>query len=325
MDRDDAEATFLLADAYTTSNLKQDEGHFYLHPDGMLVIVPMPQNDLWRIIAHVPGADASDETPIDAAFLDDLIQRRASLQFGAHDVGWTSRFALTHGVADINHLGRVFLIGDAAHVHSPVGGQGLNTGVQDAHGLLWRLAVADDLTSEDRDTLLAGFAAERGQVADGMVRAVRRATGLVAGRSPLVRRLFGALAPRLLPAMKRREILARPAAGLDVRYQESAMVAAGGGARPAGGPTIDGGSILATLPFGTWAWIVRDPDIDGPWHDLPVVRAAIASEPRLELVRPDGYIAVVGDSVEAVWASVQARPVLAAAILAASGAARKTR
>lgn len=325
MDRDDAEATFLLADAYTTSNLKQDEGHFYLHPDGMLVIVPMPQNDLWRIIAHVPGADASDETPIDAAFLDDLIQRRASLQFGAHDVGWTSRFALTHGVADINHLGRVFLIGDAAHVHSPVGGQGLNTGVQDAHGLLWRLAVADDLTPEDRDTLLAGFAAERGQVADGMVRAVRRATGLVAGRSPLVRRLFGALAPRLLPAMKRREILARPAAGLDVRYQESAMVAAGGGARPAGGPTIDGGSILATLPFGTWAWIVRDPDIDGPWHDLPVVRAAIASEPRLELVRPDGYIAVVGDSVEAVWASVQARPVLAAAILAASGAARKTR
>lgn len=319
MRRDDAGATFLLADAFTTCDLPQDEGHFYLHPDGMLVIVPMPERDLWRIIAHVPGADASDESPIDAAFLDELILRRAGLPFGAHDVGWTSRFALTHGVADLTHRGRVFLVGDAAHVHSPVGGQGLNTGVQDAHGLMWRLAVADALTPEDRDVLLAGFAAERGQIADGMVRAVRRATALVAGRSSLTRRAIGALAPRVLPRLKRREILARPAAGLNVRYRQSAMVAAGGGARPTNGAALDGGSILSRLPFGAWAWIVRHPDIDGPWRGLPVVRTESRSEPRVELVRPDGYVAAAGDDCDEVWNAVHGKPVLAATISAARG------
>lgn len=317
MERDDAAATFLLADVFTTCDLPQDEGHFYLHPEGLLVIVPMPEPDLWRIIAHVPGADASDQTPIDASFLDELILRRTSVQFGAHDVGWTSRFALSHGVADVTHRGRVFLVGDAAHVHSPVGGQGLNTGVQDAHGLMWRLAVADALEPEHRDALLAGFAAERGRVAESMVGAVQRATSLVAGRSSLARRVIGALAPWILPRTNRREILARPVAGLQTRYDESAVVAPGGGARPANGPAVGGDSILSRLPFGTWAWIVRDPDINGPWRGLPFVRAATAAAPRIQLVRPDGYVAAAGDDCDEVWDTTHRQPVLAAAIRAA--------
>lgn len=316
-DRDDADATFLLADVFTTCDLPQDEGHFYLHPEGMLVIVPMPQQDLWRVIAHDPGSDAADQTPIDAAFLDHVILRRTSVRFGSHDVGWTSRFALSHGVADLIHRGHVFLIGDAAHVHSPVGGQGLNTGVQDAHGLMWRLAVADALEPEHRDALLASFATERGKVAERMVRSVQRATSLVARRGSLARRVIGALVPRILPRTNRREVLARPIAGLQTRYDDSAIVAPGGGARPANGPAVGGGSILSRVPFGTWAWIVRDADADGPWRGLPFVRAEAAGTPRIELVRPDGYVAAAGDDCDDVWGMVQELPVLAAAIQAA--------
>lgn len=313
MERDDADATFVLADAFTMCDLTQDEGHFYLHPDGMLVIVPLPIPNQWRIIAHVPGVAASDQTPIDAAMLDELIQRRASVRFGAHDVGWTSRFALSHGVADLTRRGRVFLVGDAAHVHSPVGGQGLNTGVQDAHGLMWRLAVAGTLEPEHREALLAGFVAERGRLADGMVRAVQRATSLVAGRSSLSRRIVGLLAPRILPRTSRREILARPVASLQTRYQQGAAVASGGGARPANGPAVGGGSILSRLAFGEWTWIVRGDD-DAGCRGLPVVRTQEAGAARIELVRPDGYVAAAGEDCAAVWRSVRHEPVLAAMV-----------
>ena len=106
-------------------------------------MVPVPDPGRWRIIAHVPAAANADAPAIDAAYLDRLIMERMGLEFEVHDVGWTSRFTLTHGVADGYRRGRVFLAGDAAHVHSPVGGQGLNTGVQDAHNLIWKLAEVD--------------------------------------------------------------------------------------------------------------------------------------------------------------------------------------
>ncbi len=319
MRRDDARATFVLADAFTTCDLPEDEGHFYLHPEGLLIIVPMPTARQWRIIAHMPGEDADDPTPIDAAMLDALIAQRTSVQFGAHDVGWTSRFALSHGVTDRTRDGRVFLIGDAAHVHSPVGGQGLNTGVQDAHGLMWRLAVADRLDGAARDALLDSFAAERGQVADQMVNAVRRATALVTGRSSLARRVFGAVAPRVLPRTRGREILARPIAGLQVRYGDGALATSNGGARPANSAVVGGGRVLDRLAFGAWNWIVGDAAANGPWQGLSVVRTADSDGPRVQLVRPDGYVAASGDDLVEVWHAVAAHPALAA-VVAAAGA-----
>lgn len=317
MRREDARATFVLADAFTTCDLPEDEGHFHLHPEGLLIIVPMPTPRQWRIIAHMPEQGADDPTPIDAAMLDALIARRAAVRFGAHDVGWTSRFALSHGVSDRTRDGRVFLIGDAAHVHSPVGGQGLNTGVQDAHGLMWRLAVADRLDDAARDALLDSFAAERGQVAEQMVNAVRRATTLVTGRSSLARRVFGAVAPRVLPRTRAREILARPIAGLQVRYGDGALMTSNGGARPANRAAVGGGRVLDRLAFGAWSWIVRDASANGPWQNMTVIRTADGDGPRVQLVRPDGYVAASGDDLVEVWHAVAAHPTLAAAVAAA--------
>lgn len=310
MARHDAKAVFMLADAFTTCDLPEDEGHLFIHPNGFLVIVPMPEPRQWRIIAHLPREDPADPAPIDADFLDALIADRAPVEFGAHDVGWTSRFALTHGVSDLTRNGRVFLVGDAAHVHSPAGGQGLNTGVQDSHALIWRIAVADSLDGPARETLLDSFAIERHQVAAAMVGNVRRATAVLTGRSTLARRVVGSIAPRILPRTKLRQSLARPLAGLKVRYRDSPLTVAGGGARPVNGPAVGGGSALGRLEFGAWTWIAHEDLANSDWHGLPVVRVVSGAGPRVQLVRPDGYLAATGDDPAAVWATVAQHPFL---------------
>ncbi|PLW72326.1 hypothetical protein C0036_13205, partial [Streptomyces sp. DJ] len=142
LDRSASGATFVLADVGTTAPLPEDEGHVFLGPEGLLLIVPVPEPGRWRIIAHLPGASPDRPVTVDEPFLDELVRRRAGIDFGSHDVVWTSQFDLAHGLADRYRAGPVLLAGDAAHVHSPVGGQGLNTGVQDAHDLLWRIAAA---------------------------------------------------------------------------------------------------------------------------------------------------------------------------------------
>ncbi len=134
--RRDAGATFILADVTSTLPITPNEGYAYLDPDGLLLVAPMPEPDRWRIIAHVPTPVKESQLTVDALFLDELIRQRSGLEFGSHDVRWTSQFNLSHGLANHFRKGRVFLAGDAAHIHNPVGGQGLNAGVQDAHDLL---------------------------------------------------------------------------------------------------------------------------------------------------------------------------------------------
>ena len=144
-----------------------------------------------------------------------------------------------------------------------------------------------------------------------MVGNVRRATALLTGRSTLARRVFGALAPRVLPRTNLRQMLARPLAGLNVRYQDSPLTVGGGGARPVNRPALGGETVLSQLEFGTWTWIARENVPDGPWHDLPVVYAASSDGPGVQLIRPDGYVAASGEDPESVWAVVTEHPTLA--------------
>ncbi len=309
LERVDAGATFILADVHTTNrDLVQDEGHLYLHPDGLLIIVPMPEPDLWRIIAHRPGESPDNDEPIDAAFLDALVRERAGVEFGAHDVGWTSRFALAHGVTDVIRRDRVFLAGDAVHVHSPVGGQGLNTGVQDAHNLIWKLAAARALGDNPHGRWLLGtYGVERMQVAEEMVGSVDRATRILTGRTGLVRRAVGAVMPRTLPRLPVRQAFGRRLAGLELAYEGEAA-----GRRLPNHPTADGSGVLAHLDPRGFTWVLNGADEPFDARGLPVIH--VGDGPAVTLVRPDGYVAATGDSAEetiarvrpALWAAAQA-------------------
>jgi 6-methylpretetramide 4-monooxygenase / 4-hydroxy-6-methylpretetramide 12a-monooxygenase len=325
LDRTDAGATFVLADVRTTAELVENEGHVFLGAEGLLLIVPMPEPTRWRIIAHAPGVPADSAAPIDAAYLDDLIRRRAGIEFGSHDVAWGSRFNLTHGVADRYRSGRVFLAGDAAHVHSPVGGQGLNTGVQDAHNLIWKLCLASDLPGESATALLDSYEAERRPVADTMVSGVARVTGVLTQRNGTLRRVLAQVAPRVISRRRVRARLGRHVGMLEVGYGHGPLVKGGApvvGRRMPNPRLRDGCRLHERLDPHRPTWIVRsypdapagDPD-DPRWGRLPVchlpdeeLNRADAPDPadlpRVTLVRPDGYILSAGDTRETVRADL---------------------
>lgn len=310
LDRATAGATFVLADVKTTAPLAEDEGHVFVVPEGLLFIVPMPERGRWRIIAHEPTATAGTDAAIDAAYLDDVIRSRAGIEFGSHDVTWQSRFELSHGVSDGYRRGRVFLAGDAAHVHSPVGGQGLNTGVQDAHNLLWKLGLARRMPDGEADELLDSYETERRAVGHTMVMGVARVTGLLTTRNSVLRQLFGVLAPLAVrrPAFQGR--LGRSVGMLEIGY-------AGGTGSPGAGRRMPnpglraGGRLYERLDPVRHTWVVRrrlgelpaDPD-DPRWQGLPVVclsdeeltdpdGAGLDDMPKVILVRPDRYVGAI--------------------------------
>lgn len=326
LDRSDAGATFVLADVKTRTNLTEDEGHVFLHPAGLLLIVPMPEPRRWRIIAHMPTPPADAPLTIDAAFLDELIQERSGIEFGSHDVVWESQFNLSHGVADHYRRGRVFLAGDAAHVHSPVGGQGLNTGVQDAHNLLWKLGLARRMDVEAAGQLLDSYEAERRPIGQAMVRGTARVTRILTARGSLLRTVVGAVAPAVIRRATVQARLGRNVGMLGIAYPDSpivpaAAVPAGAGRRMPNPEMRAGGRLYERLDRTGHTWVVRGaagettPDPDHPrWNGLPLVHVTddatlrhVDGVARVALVRPDRYIAAAGDTPEAVWSRVDGR------------------
>lgn len=318
LDRRDSGVQFLLADVAGSLPLAEDEGYAYLAPQGLLIIVPVPDPGRWRIIAHVPAVADADAPTIDAAYLDRLITERTGLEFGVHDVGWTSRFTLTHGVADGYRRGRVFLAGDAAHVHSPVGGQGLNTGVQDAHDLVWKLAEVDRAPSPAAaEALLDSYEAERHAAGSRMVETVARMTALLTTRNGAIRRVLGRITPRVLALPRVQARIGRSTGMLEAAYPDGPLTAGPGAGRRLPNPKLaDGRRLHSRLPGIGWSWLVRTragdvvPDPEDPrWRGLSVIvvhdgevlepgSSAPADDARVVLVRPDRVVAGTGADPE---------------------------
>ncbi|MGA8247440.1 MAG: FAD-dependent monooxygenase [Nocardioides sp.] len=227
--------------------------------------------------------------------------------FGVHSPTWISRFTDTTRQAASYRVGRVLLAGDAAHVHSPVGGQGLNTGVQDAVNLGWKLAQVVKRTSAD--SLLDTYHAERHPVAARVLRTTMAQTVLQRGdeRVAALRETMS----DLLGMDEPRKRYAAMMSGLDIHYDlgdghpllgrrmpDLDLVSAEGplrvydllhDARPVlldlGGPDA-----VELTPWADRVHLTRAA-YDGPW-ELPVVGAVAA--PTAVLIRPDGHVAWVG-------------------------------
>jgi 2-polyprenyl-6-methoxyphenol hydroxylase-like FAD-dependent oxidoreductase len=245
------------------------------------------------------------------ATLDDL---RAGLiavygtDFGAHSPTWISRFTDTTRQAASYRAGRVLLAGDAAHVHAPDGGHGLNTGVQDAVNLGWKLAQVVRGTSHD--ALLDTYHAERHPVAARVLRRTMAAVALrrTDERTAAVREALA----ELLAMDEPRRRLAAEMSGLGIRYDLGDGHPLLGRRMPDLDLATDGGPVRVftllhaarplllnlgapgSLDIVPWADRVRrvDARYDGPWA-LPEIGAVAA--PAAVLIRPDGYVAWVGD------------------------------
>jgi 2-polyprenyl-6-methoxyphenol hydroxylase-like FAD-dependent oxidoreductase len=231
--------------------------------------------------------------------------------YGLHDATWISRFTDMARQAASYRDGRVLLAGDAAHVHSPVGGQGLNTGVQDAVNLGWKLAQVVSGTSPD--SLLDTYQAERHPVAARVLRNTMAHTALDRGGEHIdaVRETLS----ELLRMDEPRKRYAAMMSGLDIHYDLGEGHPLLGRRMPdldlatADGPQrvfsllhdarpllLDVGEPRA-LDVAPWADRVRlvDATFDGVW-ELPVFGAV--SAPTAVLIRPDGHVAWVGDRTD---------------------------
>jgi 2-polyprenyl-6-methoxyphenol hydroxylase-like FAD-dependent oxidoreductase len=168
---DSYEQAFVLADVRMTWALGRDEVMLFFSPDGVMVVAPLP-GGTHRIVATVAEAP---EHP-SSADVQRLLDTRGPLSQPARveQIAWSSRFRVHHRIADAFRAGSVLLAGDAAHVHSPAGGQGMNTGIQDAVAL--GQALADVVAGSAAETTLDAYDRSRRPVARRVVALADRFT-----------------------------------------------------------------------------------------------------------------------------------------------------
>lgn len=164
------EEAFVLADVHLEWPLSREEVTLFYSPAGLMVVAPIP-NQRFRVVATVDVAPPVPTIDDVQALLD--ARGPEEIPARARDVVWSSRFRIHHRVARTLRKGPVLLVGDAAHVHSPAGGQGMNTGIQDAVSLGSALVAA---IADGNDQALAAWAEHRHRVAKDVVRLTDRMT-----------------------------------------------------------------------------------------------------------------------------------------------------
>jgi 2-polyprenyl-6-methoxyphenol hydroxylase-like FAD-dependent oxidoreductase len=134
------EHVFYVADTEATGNMVPGELNVFLWRNGFHLVFPMHGKDRWRVIGILPpGLRGRDDLGFDE--LAPAIARETGANISFKGCDWVSTYRIHHRAAEKFRDRRCFLLGDAAHIHSPVGAQGMNTGLQDAYNLGWKLAL----------------------------------------------------------------------------------------------------------------------------------------------------------------------------------------
>src|SRR5689334_1304778 len=166
---------FLLADVALEGVGSEDASHLFFRPDGrILVCLPMGRHR-WRVV--MPNAGERDGRPPTFEEIQEQVGQRAPWPITVSDPGWLACFRCHLRSATAYRRGRVLLAGDAAHIHTPAGGQGMNTGMMDAHNLAWKLALVAD--GRAPDALLDTYGQERVPVASGVLELTNKIVRLV--------------------------------------------------------------------------------------------------------------------------------------------------
>src|SRR4028119_929752 len=152
--------SYFMADVELDWTVSRGDVHVWIHEDGMFSAIPMPGEPRWRLF--VESGKGFEEGATEVTL--DLVRRLMAERTGdrvtrASNPTWLSEFRISCRMVDRFSNGRVFLAGDAAHVHSPTGGQGITTGVQDAYNLAWKLDMV--LRGVAPDSLLDTYTEER--------------------------------------------------------------------------------------------------------------------------------------------------------------------
>jgi FAD binding domain len=211
---------WMTADVKIRWDRNPDEAITYLSPDGIAFIAPMNGNR-WRVVINLPTATKTEAERLTLDEIQSIVRERFGAEVPLYDPVWISPFGINTRMAPTMRRGRIFLAGDAAHVHSPVGGQGMNTGIQDALNLAWKLALV--LRGVAKPELLDSYNAERHANARRLLARVGPATKMVSLRHPVAIEVRNWLI-HLLGELGLSHAMPRIVSMLDVAYPDSPIV-----------------------------------------------------------------------------------------------------
>jgi 2-polyprenyl-6-methoxyphenol hydroxylase-like FAD-dependent oxidoreductase len=176
---DDLEDRFVVSDVHVTGILHHNLVNAYANVGTVLAIFPLGK-DRYRLAANLHGGHKE----LSEYDVKTLVNTRAGKNVNVVSASWISPFWIHSKLAEKMRSGRIFLAGDAAHIHSPVGGQGMNTGVQDAYNLAWKLAYV--LHGKADISLLDSYELERRPVIQEIEKNSERATKLMISKSRIL-------------------------------------------------------------------------------------------------------------------------------------------
>jgi 2-polyprenyl-6-methoxyphenol hydroxylase-like FAD-dependent oxidoreductase len=324
------EHVFFVADTVATGSMKQGELNVYLWQDGFHLFFPMRSKDGWRVIGILPKELRNKD---DLTF-DELvpeIQREAGANLTFKGCNWFSTYRIHHRAAERFRDRRCFLLGDAAHVHSPMGAQGMNTGLQDAYNLAWKLALV--IKGRADAALLDTYEQERIPVAQRLLATTDRAFQFVVTDSWIASlfrtSIIARVAARAMKVQRVRKLAFRTISQIGIRYRSSPLSQTLAGL-PKGAPVAGdrfpwmqlklqaGGSVEdlfqklddtrfnllvigQPVPAGKGAGLGDLLTVhalpDDPANVAELARVGI-SGPAFYLLRPDGYVGLAGTRLE---------------------------
>jgi 3-(3-hydroxy-phenyl)propionate hydroxylase len=239
---------FLQTDAVLQWTYPVGDMYAFLHENMAFLAFPYDLTGRARIICAVPDTNPDDRSLPTLAEMQEHARRAADPIATLSDPTWFSRFRTQHRIAKTYRDGRCFLAGDAAHVHPPIGGQGMNTGMQDAFNLGWKLALV--LRGLGPESMLDTYNSERRPVAEELIHGVDRAFHAIFGQNELwhaTMRTVGPIAANLGVVQRR---ISNTLAEVNITYPPSVLVAGkDAGRRAADAPLVNLKTFATTSLF----------------------------------------------------------------------------
>ena len=324
---------YALGDLHIAGDLPETDFHIFSSPHGFMGLFPMG-GGRFRLIASNPISKPEKGTEPSLAELQSIYDQRSHIPARFHDMTWSSWFRINSRMVPRLKVGRLLLGGDSAHIHSPAGAQGMNTGIQDMINLGWKLALV--MQGKAPAALLDTYEQDRLPVMRNVLFKTENLTGLIGSENPVVRSVFNHLGPYIGGSELMQENSTARMSQVALGYRDSPLSSnhAHGGALHAGDRvpdirirhrTAEGwaeAGLLELLDPSRFVLLVAhgseadmlDPELsDGaaPYADLVTLlelapptdasaqgayEAALGRQSGVFVVRPDGYVGLASGS-----------------------------